>query len=120
MRKDVNRIYEEIEKAAERAKAETIPVSAEDLGVALGDEDEGRPGSRGCRTPRTTPSGCWRSRPTARSPKIPEMPLPKSLEDLIGDLLQKADEFDKDADDVTNRVGATTWTRPAGASPTAR
>ena len=44
----------------------------------------------------------WRSRRTVRSPKIPEMPLPKSLEDMIGDLLQKADEFDKDADDVTN------------------
>ncbi len=37
--------------------------------------------------------------------KIPEMPLPKALEDLIGDLLQKADEFDKDADDVTSAWG---------------
>jgi hypothetical protein len=30
------------------------------------------------------------------------MPLPKALEDLIGDLLQKADEFDEEADDVTS------------------
>ena len=37
--------------------------------------------------------------------KIPEMPLPKALEDLVGDLLQKADEFDEDADDVTSAWG---------------
>jgi hypothetical protein len=30
------------------------------------------------------------------------MPLPKALEDMIGDLLQKADEFDEEADDVTS------------------
>src|SRR5260370_4965349 len=37
--------------------------------------------------------------------KIPEMPLPKALTDLIGDLLQKADEFDEDADDITSAWG---------------
>jgi hypothetical protein len=34
--------------------------------------------------------------------KVPEMPLPKALEDMIGELLQKADEFDEEADDVTS------------------
>jgi hypothetical protein len=33
------------------------------------------------------------------------MPLPKALEDLIGDLLQKADEFDEEADDKTSAWG---------------
>jgi hypothetical protein len=37
--------------------------------------------------------------------KIPEMPLPKDLQDLVGDLLQRADEFDEDADDVTSAWG---------------
>src|SRR5260370_40750414 len=37
--------------------------------------------------------------------KIPEMPLPKALQDLVGDLLQKADEFDEDADDITSAWG---------------
>jgi hypothetical protein len=37
--------------------------------------------------------------------KIPEMPLPKALQDMIGDLLQRADEFDEDADDVTSAWG---------------
>ena len=35
LRKDANKIYEEVEKAAQRAKAETVPVSAEDLGAGL-------------------------------------------------------------------------------------
>ena len=37
--------------------------------------------------------------------KVPEMPLPDGLEDLIGDLLQEADEFDDDADDVSSAWG---------------
>src|SRR5260370_38449418 len=37
--------------------------------------------------------------------KIPEMPLPKALQDLIGDLMQRADEFDEDADDITSAWG---------------
>ena len=37
--------------------------------------------------------------------KIPEMPLPKAVEDMVGDLLAKEDEFDKDADDVTSAWG---------------
>ncbi len=40
-----------------------------------------------------------------KTPKVPEMPLPKALEDLIGDLLQKADEVDEEADDITSAWG---------------
>src|SRR5439155_17204884 len=37
--------------------------------------------------------------------KVPEMPLPKDLQDLVGDLPQRADEFDEDADDITSAWG---------------
>ena len=101
VRKDANSIYEEVEKAAQRAKSETIPVSAEDLGFALGTKMKEDLESW---LPNTPDNAKWLLEDSAdgKSPKIPEMPLPKSLEDMIGDLLQKADEFDKDADDVTN------------------
>ncbi len=101
VRKDANRIYEEVEKAAERAKSQTIPVSAEDLGFALGTKMKEDLESW---LPNAPDNAKWllEDSPDGKSPKIPEMPLPKSLEDMIGDLLQKADEFDKDADDVTN------------------
>jgi hypothetical protein len=104
LRKDVNRIFEEIEKAATRAKAEKAEVSLEDLGAGLAtkmkeDLEMWMPDS-----PDATK---WvLEEPLNKKPmKIPEMPLPKALEDMIGDLLQKADEFDKDADDVTSSWG---------------
>jgi hypothetical protein len=104
LRKDVNRIFEEIEKAATRAKAEKMEVSLEDLGAGLAtkmkeDLEMWMPDS-----PDATK---WvLEEPLNKKPmKIPEMPLPKALEDMIGDLLQKADEFDKDADDVTSSWG---------------
>jgi hypothetical protein len=104
LRKDVNRIFEEIEKAANRAKAEKAEVSLEDLGAGLAtkmkeDLEMWMPDS-----PDATK---WvLEEPLNKKPmKIPEMPLPKALEDMIGDLLQKADEFDKDADDVTSSWG---------------
>src|SRR5437870_11013173 len=37
--------------------------------------------------------------------KIPETPQPNALEDMSGDLLQRADEFDHVADDVTSAWG---------------
>ena len=33
--------------------------------------------------------------------EMPEMPLPDALEDLIGELLQEAEEFEEEADDIT-------------------
>ena len=49
----------------------------------------------------------WRmEEPLANKPMaIPEMPLPDALEDLIGDLLQTAEEFDQEADDMTSAWG---------------
>jgi hypothetical protein len=101
LRKEANKVYEEVEKAAQRAKAETIPVAAEDLGAGLATKMKEDLESW---LPDSPDNAKWvlEEPPNGKKMKIPEMPLPKSLEDLIGDLLQKADEFDKDADDVTS------------------
>jgi len=37
--------------------------------------------------------------------EIPEMPLPSELVDMMGDLLQEADEFDEEAEDMTSAWG---------------
>jgi hypothetical protein len=104
MKKDVNSIYEEIEKAAERSKASKIEVSLEDMGVGLGTKMK-----EDLETwmPDSADATKWvMEEPlNKKTPKVPEMPLPKELEDLIGDLLQKADEFDEEADDVTSSWG---------------
>ncbi|HKI35541.1 MAG TPA: hypothetical protein VKA46_27035 [Gemmataceae bacterium] len=104
LRKDVNKVYEEIEKAAQRPKAEKIEVSLEDLGAGLATKMKEDLEMWLADTPDAAK---WvLEEPLNKKPmKIPEMPLPKALEDLIGDLLQKADEFDKDADDVTSAWG---------------
>jgi hypothetical protein len=104
LRKDVNKIYEEIEKAAERSKASKIEVSLEDMGVGLGTKMK-----EDLETwmPDSPDAVKWvMEEPlNKKTPKVPEMPLPKKLEDLIGDLLQKAEEFDEEADDVTSAWG---------------
>jgi hypothetical protein len=104
MRPDINKIYEEIEKAAQRAKAQKAEVALEDLGAGLATrmmED------LEMWMPDTPDNTKWvLEEPLNQKPmKIPEMPLPKALEDMVGDLLQKADEFDKDADDITSAWG---------------
>jgi hypothetical protein len=104
LRKDVNRIFEEIEKAASRAKAEKAEVALEDLGAGLATKMKE---DLEMWMPDSPDNVKWvLEEPLDKKPmKIPEMPLPKALEDMIGDLLQKADEFDKDADDVTSSWG---------------
>jgi hypothetical protein len=104
LRPDINKIFEEIEKAATRAKAAKAEVALEDLGAGLvtkmkEDLETWLPDS-----PDATK---WvLEEPLNQKPmKIPEMPLPKALEDLVGDLLQKEEEFDQEADDVTSAWG---------------
>lgn len=101
LRKDVNTIFEEIERAEKRAKAEKIEVSLEDMGVSLATKMKE---DLEMWMPDSPDAVKWvMEEPLGKKPiKVPEMPLPKALEDLIGDLLQKADEFDEDADDVTS------------------
>jgi len=104
MRADVNKIFEEIEKAANRPKAEKVEVALEDLGASLATkmlED------LEMWMPDAPDASKWvLEEPLDKKPmKIPEMPLPTALEDMVGDLLQKADEFDEEADDVTSAWG---------------
>jgi hypothetical protein len=101
LRKDVNKIFEEIEKAEKRSKAEKLEVSLEDLGAALGTKMKE---DLEMWMPDAPDNVKWvLEEPLNKKPmKVPEMPLPKALEDLVGDLLQKADEFDEEADDVTS------------------
>ena len=104
LREDVNRIFEEIEKAASRPKAEKVEVALEDLGAGLATkmlED------LEVWMMDTPDDAQWvLEEPLNNDPmKVPEMPLPDALEDMMGDLLQEADEFDQEADDITSAWG---------------
>lgn len=103
LRPDANRIFEEIEAKA-RAKAEKLEISLEDLGAGLGTKMKE---DLEMWLPDAADSVKWvQEEPLNQKPfNVPEMPLPKELEDLIGELLQKADEFDEEADDVTSAWG---------------
>jgi hypothetical protein len=104
LRPDANKIYEEIEKAAARPRAEKMEVSLEDLGAALATKMKD---DLEVWMPDTPDAFKWvLEEPLDKKPlKIPEMPLPKALEDMVGDLLQKAEEFDEEADDITSAWG---------------
>jgi hypothetical protein len=104
LRKDANQIFEEIEKQAQKAKSEKLEVSLEDMGVGLATKMKE---DLELWLPDAADNLKWvLEEPLNKKPtKIPEMPLPKALEDLVGDLLQKADEFDEDADDITSAWG---------------
>ncbi|MBY0230849.1 MAG: hypothetical protein K2W96_16300 [Gemmataceae bacterium] len=104
LRKEANKVFEEIEKAKEKAKAEKIEVGLEDLGAGLATKMKEDLESWLMDAPD---SAKWvLEEPLNKKPmKIPEMPLPKALQDLVGELLQKADEFDEDADDITSAWG---------------
>ncbi|HET6881473.1 MAG TPA: hypothetical protein VFI31_15025 [Pirellulales bacterium] len=104
LREDVNRIFEEIEKAANRPKAEKVEVALEDLGAGLATKMLEDLEVWMLDTPDAAQ---WvLEEPLTNGPlKIPEMPLPDALEDMMGDLLQEADEFDQEADDITSAWG---------------
>lgn len=100
LRKDANRIFEEIE-AKGRQKAANLDVALEDLGAGLATQMKE---DLEMWLPDMADNVRWnQEEPKQQKPfQVPEMPLPKALEDMIGDLLQKADEFDEEADDVTS------------------
>jgi hypothetical protein len=104
LRPDLNKIFEEIEKTATRPKAEKAEVALEDLGAGMATKMK-----EDLETwlPDTPDATKWvLEEPLDKKPmKIPEMPLPKGVEDLVGDLLQKEEEFDQEADDVTSAWG---------------
>jgi hypothetical protein len=104
LRADVNKIYEEIEKQATRQRAEKLEVALEDLGAGLATKMKE---DLEMWMPDSPDAAKWvLEEPLNRKPmKIPEMPLPRALEDMVGELLQKADEFDEEADDITSAWG---------------
>ncbi len=104
LRKDVNKVFEEVEKAATRDKTQKLEVSLEDLGAGLATKMKE---DLEMWMPDSPDALKWvLEEPLNKKPmKIPEMPLPKSLQDLIGELMQRADEFDEDADDITSAWG---------------
>jgi hypothetical protein len=104
LREDVNTVFEEIETAAHRPKAEKVEVALEDLGAGMATkmlED------LEVWMMDTPDAAKWvLEEPLNQGPlEVPEMPLPDALEDLVGDLLQEADEFDEEADDITSAWG---------------
>ena len=104
LREDVNRVFEEIEAVAKRPKTTKLEVALEDAGSSkatemLEDLETWMPDAPDALQ--------WvMEEPLDQKPMaMPEMPLPDALEDLIGDLLQEADEFDEEADDITSAWG---------------
>lgn len=104
LREDVNRVFEEIEQQVGRAKATKLEVALEDLGAGLATE---MLEDLELWMPDSPDSLSWvQEEPLNNKPmSIPEMPLPNELEDLIGDLMQEAEEFDEEADDITSAWG---------------
>ena len=102
MREDVNRIFEEIEKAAGRPKSSKLEVALEDLGAGLATE---MLEDLELWMPNAPDALQWVLEEPLGGLKVPEMPLPSELEDLVGDLLQEAEEFDEEADDITSAWG---------------
>lgn len=104
LREDVNSVFEEIEAAAQRPKAEKVEVALEDLGAGMATkmlED------LEVWMMDTPDAAQWvLEEPLNQGPlEVPEMPLPDALEDMVGDLLQEADDFDEEADDITSAWG---------------
>jgi hypothetical protein len=104
LKEDVNSVFEEIEKAAARAKAASLEVSLEDLGAGLATE---MLEDLELWMPDAPDALKWvQEEPLGNKPmSIPEMPLPDKLEDLVGELMQEAEEFDEEADDITSAWG---------------
>lgn len=109
LRPDVNKIFEEVEKAAgPRPKSEKIEVALEDLGTGLEEQATKMKEDLEMWMPNAPDAAKWvlEEPLNQKGMKIPEMTLPKALEDMVGDLLQEADEFDEEADDKTSAWGA--------------
>ena len=104
LRPDVNKIFEEIEAAAQRPKAAKVEVALEDMGV--GNATRMKEDLEMWMADAPDAAKWVMEEPLNNKPlKVPEMPLPKATEDMVGDLLQKADEFDEEADDITSAWG---------------
>ena len=104
LRADVNSVFEEIEAVAQRPKTTKLEVALEDAGSSkatemLEDLETWMPDAPDAL------QWVMEEPLDARPMEMPEMPLPDALEDLIGELLQEADDFDDEADDITSAWG---------------
>ena len=104
LRSDVNSVFEEVEMVAKRPKNSSLEVALEDLGSSKATK---MLENLEIWLPDSPDSLKWLMEEPldAKRMKMPEMPLPDALEDLIGELLQEAEEFEDEADDITSAWG---------------
>jgi hypothetical protein len=104
LRPELQRIFEEIEKVSKKPKTEKLHVAIEDLGASLATEMLEDLEMWMMDAPDTLQ---WLlEEPLTNKPlDIPEMPLPDVLQDMIGDLLEDANDIDQEAEDITSAWG---------------
>ncbi|MDP7274883.1 MAG: hypothetical protein QF363_05350 [Planctomycetaceae bacterium] len=104
LRSDVNSVFEEIEAVSKRPKTTSLEVALEDLGSSKATE---MLENLEIWMPDAPDSLKWLMEEPLdmERMKMPEMPLPDALEDLIGELLQEAEDFEDEADDITSAWG---------------
>ncbi len=104
LRSDINSVFEEVEMVAKRPKNSSLEVALEDLGSSKATK---MLENLEIWLPDSPDALKWLMEEPldAKRMKMPEMPLPDALEDLIGELLQEAEEFEDEADDITSAWG---------------
>ena len=104
LRQDVNSVFEEVEAVAKRPKTSSLEVALEDLGSSKATE---MLENLEIWMPDAPDALKWLMEEPLdqKRMEMPEMPLPDALEDLIGELLQEAEEFEEEADDITSAWG---------------
>jgi len=104
LRSDINSVFEEVEMVAKRPKTSSLEVALEDLGSSKATK---MLENLEIWLPDAPDALKWLMEEPldAKRMKMPEMPLPDALEDLIGELLQEAEEFEDEADDITSAWG---------------
>lgn len=102
LRPDAKRIVEEVEMAAERSPATKIEVALEDAGASLATKMLEDLDMWLLDAPDSLQ---WIMEEPLGHLDVPEMPLPSELVDLMGDLLQDAEDFDQEAEDVSAAWG---------------
>ena len=101
---DMNEVYQEVQKASEALyqKRAEIAVPAEQAGLEKASEIEQNLERWLPNTPDNTK---WSMEEPANQPTdVPLAELPKQLDDLVGDLLNKEQQMDPDKDDVSSSI----------------
>ena len=102
LREDVTRVFEEVEAVATRPKTTSLEVPLEELGSSKATE---MLEDLEIWMPDAPDALKWLLEEPLAPLKMPEMPLPDALRDLIGELLQEAEDFEEEADDITSAWG---------------